>query len=719
MLVLAAVAALVARDDRSLPGDVPAVPTPPDVRNDREATPLPDPFAYDDGPQGRVREARRGGLRARALRPLAGRGGRDGAARGALAPADRGRGGRGRRAARPARGAGVPRERRPRGRDGGRHGGRRRAHPDPRRDGPEPAEDARRRRGAAAATRAASGARCCAGGCSRSQRLRSARRKVDQRFDPAQALAGTARYLKLAKARFHRDDMAFVSYHMGMGNLESVLRAYGTEPGDEDVSYTQVYFDSTPQRNAAAQRKLASFGDDSSNYLWKLGSAREIMRLHREDAGELARAAGRADRQGLGRGGAAPAGLDDALHDARDAAEGVGRRRHRGLPRQPARAPGSRRDARMGELAGRLGQKPSLYEGLRPEALATALYIGAQTRAFSGEAPLTVTSTVRDEAYQRRLVARNREATRNYSLHTTGWAFDLARRYRSKPPGAGLPVRARPPADARRDRLGARARRDPRDRRAGGEGPAPVARASTTLGMTDAIRTPDQILEGLPDFPYEPHYRTVDGLRLAHVDEGDGAPVVMWHGEPTWGYLWRHVLPPVRDAGHRVVLPGPRRLRALGQADGARLVLLRPPRGDRRDAARGPRRPRRDLRRPRLGRADRAAPRGRAPRARRAARDPRQRRVQRRVADERRLAAVRGLRRAHRGPADRPPGPPRLPPRPRRRGRRRLRRAVSEHRLDGRRARLPPPDPAAARRARARPRAGGCWRRCARISARR
>ena len=40
---------------------------------------------------------------------------------------------------------------------------------------------------------------------------------------------------------------------------------------------------------------------------------------------------------------------------------------------------------------------------------------------------------MRDEAYQRRLVARNREATRNYSLHTTGWAFDIARSYRSKP----------------------------------------------------------------------------------------------------------------------------------------------------------------------------------------------------------------------------------------------------------------------------------------------
>ena len=48
VLVLVAVAALVAREDRLLPGDLPAVPTPPDVRDDREATPLPDPFAYDD-----------------------------------------------------------------------------------------------------------------------------------------------------------------------------------------------------------------------------------------------------------------------------------------------------------------------------------------------------------------------------------------------------------------------------------------------------------------------------------------------------------------------------------------------------------------------------------------------------------------------------------------------------------------------------------------------
>jgi hypothetical protein len=87
----------------------------------------------------------------------------------------------------------------------------------------------------------------------------------------------------------------------------------------------------------------------------------------------------------------------------------------------------------MGELAQRVGQQPALYRGLRPEALALALYVGAQVRAQSGGAtPLVVTSTVRDERYQRALAARNTEATHNYSLHTTGWAFDVERRYVSK-----------------------------------------------------------------------------------------------------------------------------------------------------------------------------------------------------------------------------------------------------------------------------------------------
>jgi hypothetical protein len=86
----------------------------------------------------------------------------------------------------------------------------------------------------------------------------------------------------------------------------------------------------------------------------------------------------------------------------------------------------------MGELAGRLKRSRRTYRGLRPSALALLVVLAAGTRAISGDGPLTLTSTVRDERYQRVLVGTNREATPNYSLHTTGWAFDILRAYRSR-----------------------------------------------------------------------------------------------------------------------------------------------------------------------------------------------------------------------------------------------------------------------------------------------
>jgi haloalkane dehalogenase len=73
--------------------------------------------------------------------------------------------------------------------------------------------------------------------------------------------------------------------------------------------------------------------------------------------------------------------------------------------------------------------------------------------------------------------------------------------------------------------------------------------------VTEAVRAPEERFSNLPDFPWQPRYREVDGLRLAHLDEGDGAPVLLVHGEPTWSYLWRHVMPPLLDAGHRCVVP--------------------------------------------------------------------------------------------------------------------------------------------------------------------
>ena len=71
----------------------------------------------------------------------------------------------------------------------------------------------------------------------------------------------------------------------------------------------------------------------------------------------------------------------------------------------------------------------------------------------------------------------------------------------------------------------------------------------------DAYRTPEDRFSDLPDFDHEPRYREVDGLRLAHLDAGDGAPVVFVHGEPTWSFLWRKVIGPVRDAGYRCIAP--------------------------------------------------------------------------------------------------------------------------------------------------------------------
>ena len=82
--------------------------------------------------------------------------------------------------------------------------------------------------------------------------------------------------------------------------------------------------------------------------------------------------------------------------------------------------------------------------------------------------------------------------------------------------------------------------------------------------MTDAIRTPEELLADLPDFPFESHYRDYDGLRLAHLDEGQGPPVIFFHGEPTWSFLWRKVIPPVRDAGFRCIAPD---LPGFGRSD--------------------------------------------------------------------------------------------------------------------------------------------------------
>lgn len=75
--------------------------------------------------------------------------------------------------------------------------------------------------------------------------------------------------------------------------------------------------------------------------------------------------------------------------------------------------------------------------------------------------------------------------------------------------------------------------------------------------MIDFVRTPDERFKHLPNYSFEPHYTEVSGLRMHYVDEGpkDADPVLMLHGEPSWSYLYRHMIPICAAAGHRVIAP--------------------------------------------------------------------------------------------------------------------------------------------------------------------
>ena len=72
-----------------------------------------------------------------------------------------------------------------------------------------------------------------------------------------------------------------------------------------------------------------------------------------------------------------------------------------------------------------------------------------------------------------------------------------------------------------------------------------------------ALRTADERFDRLPDYDFEAHYVDIDGLRMHYVDAGqrDGDVVLLLHGEPSWSYLYRHMIPPLAKAGLRVIAP--------------------------------------------------------------------------------------------------------------------------------------------------------------------
>lgn len=264
------------------------------------------------------------------------------------------------------------------------------------------------------------------------------RRAIDERFQPKAALDGMGSYLEMAQDTFGKTDLAVESYHMGIGNLEDVIDRYvgpdeASDPVGEIVArdgldYPQLFFDSSPLVNPRSWDLLASFGDDSSTYLWRVFAAERIMRLYRTDRPELDR---------LDQLNRAKATAEEVFHpesstevyaepDDLQAALDDGDL----VPIPDGADYGFKVGPQLGELASDLDADPALYRSLRPATLATLIYMSARVREINdGKGKLTVTSAVRDQQYQDALVGINSEATSAYSLHTTGYSFDILRDY--------------------------------------------------------------------------------------------------------------------------------------------------------------------------------------------------------------------------------------------------------------------------------------------------
>nr|MBA3300940.1 hypothetical protein [Thermoleophilaceae bacterium] len=268
-------------------------------------------------------------------------------------------------------------------------------------------------------------------------KLEAERRRIDERFDPPRALAGAARYLALAQKRFGREDLAVTSYHMGIGNLEGVIGAYvapkkpaRTTRGTVRryrITYPRLYFDSSPLRNPRTDRRLKSLDDDSRHYPFRHDASRRIMEDWREDPDALEQLAEDHTRKASAEEVLRPEEDNPPFENDEDLREAYEEGVLLRVPSAP-RALGFRVDKGLGALARRLEVDKRLYRGLRPDALATLLYLSAEVRRISGvERPVVFTSGVRDLPYQRKLTGVNPQATTGFSLHTTGYAFDLLR----------------------------------------------------------------------------------------------------------------------------------------------------------------------------------------------------------------------------------------------------------------------------------------------------
>jgi hypothetical protein len=227
-------------------------------------------------------------------------------------------------------------------------------------------------------------------------RLQRRRAQIDDRFDPRKALAATVRYLKLAERDLGgREDLAIVSYHMGIGNLQHVLDDYD---GGRPVPYVQLYFDTAPDHHGSAYTLLSGLGDDSSLYYWRVLGAVQIMNLYRTDLPALQRLAALETATGSDADVLHPPAQTPAFASAAALRSAYLSGTLVQLPAKPARY----------GLA--YAAMPALSHGLRPAAVDLLAALGVGVQQLNGsKATLTVAHGV--------------------SVGASGWTFEIARRY--------------------------------------------------------------------------------------------------------------------------------------------------------------------------------------------------------------------------------------------------------------------------------------------------
>lgn len=230
------------------------------------------------------------------------------------------------------------------------------------------------------------------------------RARYDERFAPTKELRASAAYLAAARTVLGHEDLAVEAYHVGI----SALR-------DTHATYGELYFGS----------------NRVDDYALKVFAAERVMDMWRHHRGALAFEAAQQARKNS---------AEEYLHPLAttrrfDSPAGILRAEQRHVLKMipvDARETHVAISGTLGAEARNLGRSRRLYRALRPQALDVLLYIGSQVHELSGaRRPLTLTSAVRDNRYQGVLEHVNANAAHSYSLHTTGYAFDIARTYAS------------------------------------------------------------------------------------------------------------------------------------------------------------------------------------------------------------------------------------------------------------------------------------------------